>query len=390
MKILVIGFSYLSPINLDKWRAYSALYPGDDITVVVPHEWKEVFGKMLSGKPVRDGNLEVVPVKAHLNTSETGHFYAGALRHLFKKLQPDIAFVEHGVYSVSLMQAAWLVRRFSPHTKLGFFTWWNLPYRLNPALYAIEKINMASTAFGIVGNQDAKKILVERGYAKPLTVLPLLGADESLYRRTPQPELAAALGLTPERGVLLLFAGRLVPEKGVMTLLRAAQRLTQDLILRKWKLVMVGGGKLDAQIRAFIEEHALQSAVILHPPTDHYGIIKYLSLSDIFILPSETAPHWKEQLGHVLIEAMGCQNALVGSDSGEVPNVIGDAGLVFPERDDAALAGALRTLITDEPLRRQLAGKAHDRFLNKYTHREIAAATRRCFEAATGAATGTA
>ena len=44
---------------------------------------------------------------------------------------------------------------------------------------------------------------------------------------------------------------------------------------------------------------------------------------------------WKEQFGHVIIEAMACKVPVIGSDSGEIPHVIGDAGLIFPEGNDA-------------------------------------------------------
>ena len=50
------------------------------------------------------------------------------------------------------------------------------------------------------------------------------------------------------------------------------------------------------------------------------------------VLPSRTTPRWKEQFGRVLIEAMACGVPPVGSDSGEIPHVIDDAGLVFRGR----------------------------------------------------------
>ena len=49
-------------------------------------------------------------------------------------------------------------------------------------------------------------------------------------------------------------------------------------------------------------------------------------------LKTLTATGWKEQFGHVLIEAMAAAVPVIGSDSGEIPNVIEDAGLVFPTR----------------------------------------------------------
>ena len=69
------------------------------------------------------------------------------------------------------------------------------------------------------------------------------------------------------------------------------------------------------------------------------------------MLASRTRPNWKEQFGRVLVEAMASGVVAVGSDSGEIPHVIGPAGLTFPEGDAAALADALRRLQADPALR---------------------------------------
>ena len=78
------------------------------------------------------------------------------------------------------------------------------------------------------------------------------------------------------------------------------------------------------------------------------------------MLPSRAMPNWQEQFGRVLIEAMACAVPVVGSDSGEIPNVIGDAGLVFPEDDVEALAQQLQRL-SDEPVLARRVGPVRSR-----------------------------
>jgi glycosyltransferase involved in cell wall biosynthesis len=89
---------------------------------------------------------------------------------------------------------------------------------------------------------------------------------------------------------------------------------------------------------------------------------------DVMVVPSQTRLFWKEQFGHVLIEAMACEVPVIGSDSAEVPNVIGDAGLVCPEGDVATLRGALTRMATSPELRRQLGYAGRKRVLQLYTH----------------------
>jgi glycosyltransferase involved in cell wall biosynthesis len=101
----------------------------------------------------------------------------------------------------------------------------------------------------------------------------------------------------------------------------------------------------------------------------------YLQQLDVLVLSSRTRPNWKEQFGRVLVEAMACGVAVVGSDSGEIPHVIGGAGLVFPEDDAGALAGHLRRLMTSPSLRAELGRNGRQRVLEKFTQAQVAAKT---------------
>jgi len=96
---------------------------------------------------------------------------------------------------------------------------------------------------------------------------------------------------------------------------------------------------------------------------------------DVMALPSLTRKNWKEQFGRVLIEAMACGVPVVGSTSGELPNVIGDAGCLFAEGDAAALAEQLRRLWQQPDQRARLAAKGRERVAARYTQRRVAEAT---------------
>ena len=104
---------------------------------------------------------------------------------------------------------------------------------------------------------------------------------------------------------------------------------------------------------------------------------------DTWVLPSETtlkfktltSVGWQEQFGHVLIEAMAAQVPVIGSDSGEIPNVIADTGLVFPEGDATALAHHLCHLIDDRTFAKDLGLQGYQRCMAKYTNRALAKET---------------
>jgi glycosyltransferase involved in cell wall biosynthesis len=96
---------------------------------------------------------------------------------------------------------------------------------------------------------------------------------------------------------------------------------------------------------------------------------------DTLVLPSLTRANWKEQFGRVLVEAMASGVPVIGSDSGAIPGVVGDAGLIVPEGDVGALARALGDLRGQARLSAALIERGRARFLAHFTHERIAAAT---------------
>ena len=100
--------------------------------------------------------------------------------------------------------------------------------------------------------------------------------------------------------------------------------------------------------------------------------VDYYRSLDVLVLPSRSRSNWKEQFGRVLIEAMASQVPVIGSNSGEIPNVIGDAGLVFPENDAPALSALIEGLIWDPARRAELGKRGRKRVLDRFTQDQIA------------------
>jgi glycosyltransferase involved in cell wall biosynthesis len=76
---------------------------------------------------------------------------------------------------------------------------------------------------------------------------------------------------------------------------------------------------------------------------------------------------------------MACGVPVIGSDSGEIPNVIGDAGLVFPEEQVEVLRAHLARLLGDPSLHKELASRGRERILARFTQAQIAAQTYRVY-----------
>jgi len=95
---------------------------------------------------------------------------------------------------------------------------------------------------------------------------------------------------------------------------------------------------------------------------------------DVLVQPSLALPHWREANGQILMEAMANEVAVLGTDSGVIPELIGDAGLVVPAGNPAALGAAFEKL-SDTTTRRALALAARARALRLYSDDAIAERT---------------
>jgi glycosyltransferase involved in cell wall biosynthesis len=155
-----------------------------------------------------------------------------------------------------------------------------------------------------------------------------------------------------------------------------------DLLLRAaaglpgvWRVYVLGAGPERQTLENLAHELGLADRIVFDAPIPSTQMPAYLSELDVVVLPSRTRPHWKEQFGRALVEAMACGVPVIGSTCGEIPHVIGDAGLVFPEGDVDALRDALLRLQRDDELRRDLAMRGRARVLAHYTQKQIAIET---------------
>ncbi len=377
MRILVASHTYIVDLNCEKLRALSQLESGIEVTVIVPKRWKPggVQNKTITTQYREQGRFRIVPV-SNFSQNHQGLLTFGAdLISLLRQFRPQIIQVEQGSRGLAYAEMIALNQFLGLKAKNIFFTWWNLPYKLKFPISLIEKYNLNHSHGIISGNQDGAEVLRQRGYKGSIKVMPQLGVDEKLFTPTPQPELAAKLGIEKSEFVVG-FVGRFVQEKGLLTLLKALMTLKD----KSWKLLLLGRGPLQSELMNLAEENKIKYRIILVESVPHDQVCNYINLMSTLVLPSETANEfktltavgWKEQFGHVLIEAMACKVPVIGSNSGEIPHVIGDTGLVFPEGDAQALANCLVQLMDKPQLAQNLGEMGYQKVTAKYTNKALA------------------
>lgn len=377
MRILVASHTYIVDINRQKLRALTTLESGIEVTVVVPRRWQPggVQNKIIETKFIKEDSFQVVPISNFSENNQGLLTFGADLIGLLRQFRPHIIQVEQGSRSLAYAQFITLNKILKLQAKNVFFTWWNLPYNLKPPISWLEAYNLHHTDGIIAGNQEGAEILRQRGYKGLIKVMPQLGVDEELFRPQPQPELRNKLGIN-SNDFIVGYVGRFVEEKGLLTLAKALALLRKQ----PWKWLLLGRGTLQQTLTDWAEKEGLAERLIWVESVPHEQVYKYINLMNVLVLPSQTstkfktltAVGWKEQFGHVLIEAMACRVPVIGSDSGEIPNVIKDAGLIFPEGNAEALRDCLMRVMTEPELAKNLAERGWERALAIYTNKALA------------------
>jgi glycosyltransferase involved in cell wall biosynthesis len=276
--------------------------------------------------------------------------------------RPHIVHAEEEPDSLAALQISMARRLFAPGAHLILHTWQNIKRPRRPWVRLVQVLTLNAADGVMCASREAQAILQREGYRGQSWVLPAIGVDTRVFH----PCTHRRAG----EGFVVGYVGRLVPEKGLDTLLAAMQLLNAPSILR-----IVGDGPLRDSLQGQARQLELGERVEISPPLPPVQIAAAMCQLDVLVLPSRTTRVWKEQFGRVLVEAMACQVPVVGSDSGAIPEVIGDAGLIFPEGDAHALAGCLRRLIQSPAMREELAVRGYQRVGQHYTQEHIARCT---------------
>ncbi len=335
---------------------------GAELTVFVPPHWRDRRGSQpLEHSHTAGYTLRVIPLR--FNGNFHLHYYPTLPAEL-RALRPAVLHMDEEPYNL----ATWLALRAA--ARLGiratFFTWQNLNRRYPPPFAALERAVYRLTPLAIAGSRTAAEVLAQKGFGGEVAVIPQFGVDPTFFQRQETP----AANTADPAPLRIGFAGGLLREKGVDLLLRACAGLTGP-----WQLLLAGEGEERVALAGLARDLGIDAQVEWLGRIAGDAMPPFYHALDVLALPSRSLPNWKEQFGRVLIEAMACEVPVVGSDSGEIPHVVGEGGLIFPEDDIAALQTALQTLADDGPLRRRLGAGGRRRVLAHYTMRHIAEQT---------------
>jgi glycosyltransferase involved in cell wall biosynthesis len=290
------------------------------------------------------------------------HWYP-SLATLLRRFRPDVIDLWEEPWGLVSAQACWLRNRMLPQTRIVSETEQNIDKSLPWPFEKMRSYTLRHADFAVGRNSEAIQVLRSKGYTGPAEVVPN-AVDAQLFSPMDRVQCREKVGL---HGFVAGYIGRLVEEKGLMDAVEALA-----LCPPKVQLLLVGEGPFEEALRSRVRELSKSEQVRFLPAQPLEKLPEIMNAIDVLVLPSRTTPSWKEQFGRVIIEAHACATPVIGSDSGAIPDVVGEAGLIVSEQNPAALAQALRELL-EQPERRVRMGQAGRRQVEEnYTWEQVA------------------
>jgi glycosyltransferase involved in cell wall biosynthesis len=355
VRALVISRVYADPAARGKLRALASL--GVTVSAAVPDRW--VPAGLVQQQQTAwgdDGGVRTVPVpiRGSALPAANPYWHAGTVRGLLTDFRPEIVQIEEEPWSNGAAAIARAARRLRiPYVLV---TRESLPVSRS-TLTTLRRNRALGGAAGLVSvNEMASRLALRGRPSLPHRTIPQLG--------TPLP---LGVDRTPHSGLAIGFVGRLIPEKGLDLLFRAAVKL-----IGRWTLTVVGTGPAQEELESLAERLGIAGRVTWLGALPRSAVDEVWPRLDVVVVPSRTTPRWIEVTPRAALDAMAHGIAVVGSAAGAIPETLADAGVVVPEEDVTALGDTLQRLHDDPAEHLRLGAAGRRRVMDAYTDAAIA------------------
>jgi glycosyltransferase involved in cell wall biosynthesis len=351
IRVLRIAHASLTPALRGRERGIARCFPQVDLEVVTPPRWRE------SGVDIETVPDDLFPViTARTFLSKHIQLFAYDPRPIVKTLRrhhPHIIDMDHEPYSVPCAEILTLRNLFAPQTPIIMQTAQNIHKKYPLPFSFFERRAFKQVAAAYMCSLTVREVLEVKGFKKPMRTVPF-GVDLEMFRFQER-EIKETLTIG--------FVGRLLPAKGLIVLADALAKIKDE----KWRLLVVGDGEEREPMKRRLAEHGLLERACFTGAVPYEETPNYFRQIDVLVVPTITTKKIREQFGRVIVEAMACRVPVIGSTCGAIPEVIGDAGLVFEENNSEDLSAALRRILRDEKMRDDFSKAGRKRVEQNYT-----------------------
>ena len=357
MRAAVVSHRYADPAKRSRLKALAGL--GVDVTAIVPERWVTREGVVQPSQPGNDEGVQLttIPVRGIPANPGLLLWNEKALRRHLTQLKPDVVHIEEEPWTQPAVLGLRLARKLGVPGVLA--TAESLPRSYSIAQRLRRERSLRQAVGLVASNSLALALAMKRRPALAHTIIPQSSLTPPPgYARDRQPEFS------------LGFFGRLVPERGLDLLFRACVNLAG-----KWTLTVVGTGPSQEELEALAQRLGIAARISWLGPLPRQAAEAVWRRLDCLVLPSRTTERWIMTEGRAAIHAMANSVAVVGTDSGALPEIIGDAGRIVPEEDVAALTSALQDLYSNRSECERLGSIGRRRVQEQFSDAALAGKT---------------
>jgi glycosyltransferase involved in cell wall biosynthesis len=354
MRAVIVSHLYADPANRAKLRSLAGM--GVSLAVAVPDRWAASDGRSHGTEWGDDSGVRVVPIPVNGRVAEPGrlHWSAKPLRRLLTDFRPDVLHIEEEPWTQPAALSLRLARRLRIRTVLS--TAESLPRSLSFRQRFRRELSLRN-ASGIIGaNRLALTLATKRRPTIPHLALPQIGV-------TPP----APVPRESHPGLAIGFVGRLVPERGLALLFRACVGLAG-----RWTLTVIGTGPSQEELEVLAERLGISARIHWLGALPREAVDQVWPRLDCVVFPARTTPRWVATAARGALHAMANGVTVVGSDSGALPEIVGDAGRIVPEEDVPAFAAALQDLYANRSECERLGAAGRRRIMDEFSDAAIA------------------
>ena len=302
--------------------------------------------------------IEHIPIYTGPDDRPTARSLSSYLRHVEYRVRADVVHAHYwlsGLAGLSLQERLGipLVTTFHSRTVLEPGVWNSR--NLDRRAAAETKLARQSAQLVVSTVREAATIASQAGIGRSRISTVRPGVEHESFRPGSRAEARRCLNLGPEP--VLLFAGRVQPQKGLVTAVEAV------LAVRRahpgTRLVVVGGpsgprGSQELRSAVSLAETD-RGAVRFEGPVAHSRMVLYYRAADVMVVPSRS-----ESFGLAAAEAQACGLPVVGARVDGLRSFVGDgqSGILIDGYEPSAYAAAIVRLIGSVGLRRRMAEEA--------------------------------
>ena len=354
MNILVISSACIIGVNRTPYKILSS-YEDINLTLLIPYRKSEVDSH--NGiSDVENSSFQII--LSELKGVHPRLEKISDLKEIINKTRPDSIILEFDIATMMMFEAIQYSRKFN--SKISFIALENFKrnfltemfqaifkFKLSQAVgalltYSLYKLNKKKIYIVYCVSDDGVNAMKHLGFNSNKIIKIPLGIDTFFpYNEDKINEIKKNQELNK---ITIAYFGRIIPEKGLDNLIIALNRIRE----LDWVLLVDNFNSYKSDylttLKSLIENYQLQER-IKYFDANHNEMPNFINASDIVVLPSKTTNKFKEQYGRVVAEALCCGKIVLVSNSGALPELVGDVGFVFEKQNIDDLSLKLKFLI---------------------------------------------